>query len=288
MTYISADSFINDTLSYQDNRMTHQMNSILDEDDGVQQLSALVGLRALLPHFWDLESRQGPFVLSLPDLHASNIFVDDDWNIVSIIDLEFAPVVPIQMVHVPHWITDKGVDELHGPELEVYKQHYDKFVNILEQEEKTLARDNSYSQRLRHEWDTGRIWYVMALGSINAFPSIFEQHLQPRFFEEGFETYIQGKPLSRLWCEDVDSFIAKKLQDYEVYKDNIRAIFAAVKSQHVDMSQEERAEEEVDQEQEGEKGINLEEEEVGQEEPEELEARLGTQQNKGQGVAETM
>lgn len=218
--------------------MTHQMNSIPSVNDGVHQLTALVGMRALLPHFWNLESRKGPFVLSLPDLHASNIFVDDDWNIVSIIDLEFAPVVPVQMVQVPHWITDKGIDELHGPELEIYKQQYDEFVNILEQEEKTLARDNSYSPRLRHEWDTGRVWYVMALGSINAFPGIFEQHLQPRFFEEGFETHVQGKPLSRLWCEDVDSFIAKKLEDYELYKKEVRDIFAAVESEHVHPSEE--------------------------------------------------
>ncbi|KAH0203617.1 hypothetical protein KCU99_g3593, partial [Aureobasidium melanogenum] len=233
-TYTSAEYFIHDTLSYQDHRMTHQMNAILDEDDGVHQLSALVGIRALLPHFWNLESRKGPFVLSLPDLHASNIFVDDDWNIVGIIDLEFAPVVPIQMVQVPHWLTDKGVDELHGPELDIYKRHYDEFENILEQEEETLARDHSYSQRLRREWETGRMWYVMALGSINAFPGIFEQHLQPRFFEKDFETHIQGKPLSRLWCEDVDSFIAKKLRDYETYKDNVRNIFAAARrEQHI-------------------------------------------------------
>ncbi|KAH0371220.1 hypothetical protein KCU65_g1885, partial [Aureobasidium melanogenum] len=243
-TYTSADSYVQDTLSYQDQRMTHQMNSILDEDDGVHQLSALVGMRALLPHFFGKESRNGPFILSLPDLHASNIFVDTDWNITSIIDLENAPVVPVQTVHVPYWLTNQGVDQIHGPELELYKQQYDEFVNILEQEENTLARDHSYSQRLRQEWATGRLWYVMALSSTNGFPSIFEQHLQPRFFEEDFETHVQGQPLSRLWCEDVDSFIAKKLEDYEVYQNNVRSIFAAAKSEH-DASQEDRGEEET-------------------------------------------
>lgn len=218
--------------------MSHQLDSILGVNDGVHQLTALVGMRALLPHFFNAESREGPFVLSMPDLHARDIFVDDDWNIVSIVDLEFCPVVPIQMIQVPQWLTLKGVDQLHGPDLEIYKQHYDEFVNILEQAEKTLARDNSYSQRLRQEWDTGRVWYVMALGTINAFPSIFEQHLQPRFFEEDFETHVQGKPISKLWCEDVDSFIAKKLQDYELYKKEVHDIFAAVRSEHARPSEE--------------------------------------------------
>lgn len=270
--------------------MTHQMNSILSVNDGVHQLTALVGMRALLPHFWNLESRKGPFVLSLPDLHASNIFVDDDWNIVSIIDLEFAPVVPIQMVQVPHWLTDKGIDEIHGAELETYKQRYDEFVNIMEGEEKSLARDNSYSQRLRYEWDTGRVWYVMALGSINGFPGIFEQHLQPRFFQEGFETHIQGKPLSRLWCEDVDSFIAKKLKDYEVYKEKVRDIFAAVNAENGNAGEEERGEEQVDQEEKGEEETSSErrEKEKSLEEREEVDSSFEMQHNPEQEAMEAM
>ncbi|CAD0112141.1 unnamed protein product, partial [Aureobasidium uvarum] len=231
-TYTSTESFIHDTISYQEQRMTHQKNSILSVNDGINQLSALVGLRALLPHFWNQESRNGPFVLSLPDLHASNIFVDDDWNIISLIDLEFAPVVPVQMVQVPHWLSNRGVDQLDGPEREIYKQCYDRFVNVLEQEESASSLDLSYSKRLRSEWHTGRLWYVMALSTINAFPGIFEQHLQPRFFSAGFRLHVEGAPLSRLWCEDVELFVAKKLEAYEIYKDDVRGVFAAARCEN--------------------------------------------------------
>jgi len=71
-------------------------------------------MRALLPRFFTTQSDSGPFVLSLPDLHKSNIFVDDDWNVTGVIDLEFAPVVPQEMVMAPAWLTDCGVDELEG------------------------------------------------------------------------------------------------------------------------------------------------------------------------------
>jgi hypothetical protein len=71
--------------------MRHQPNSILSEEDGIYQLSALVGLRDLLPRFWD-RSASGSFVLDLADLHQSNIFVDEDWNVTRLINLEFAPV----------------------------------------------------------------------------------------------------------------------------------------------------------------------------------------------------
>ena len=102
--------------------MRHQLNSVLNKADGIYQIGALVGLRALLPRFWNVESRNGPFVLNLIDMHQSNIFVDDDWNITHLIDFAFAPVCPVQMAGVPFWLSNHDVDDLHGPaELEEYK-----------------------------------------------------------------------------------------------------------------------------------------------------------------------
>ncbi|KAI5211852.1 hypothetical protein E4T38_01014 [Aureobasidium subglaciale] len=220
-TYASTELYIHDMLHYQDCRMRDQLNSIVGVTDGEYQLSALVGLRALLPHFWNKESRGGPFVFGLSDLHQSNIFVDEDWNITSIIDLEFASVVPVQMVQVPHWLTGRGVDQLDGDDLEEYKRRYDEFVNIVEREECTMSRDSS-------EWSTRRFWYVLALTSINAFPGIFEQHLQPRFLPDSFKLDAENGPLSRLCCEDVDQFIAQKLKDNEEYKKVGGELFAKV------------------------------------------------------------
>lgn len=124
-----------DLLSYQDLRLRHQPNSILGRPDGVFQLSALTALRALFPKFCNQNLRNDPFVLTLPDLHQSNIFVDDDWNIVSVIDFEFAPVQPQQLVGVPHWLSGKSIDELVGPDLEEYQILHDSFAGILREEE---------------------------------------------------------------------------------------------------------------------------------------------------------
>jgi hypothetical protein len=135
LTYTSGDTFVKDLLSYQDLRLRHQPNSILGRSDGVFQLSALTVLRALFPKFYNQSSRDDPLVLTLPDLHQSNILVDDDWSVVSVIDFEFAPVQPQQMVGVPHWLSGKSIDELIGPELDEYQVLYDSFVGILREEE---------------------------------------------------------------------------------------------------------------------------------------------------------
>lgn len=216
---------MHDKLRFQEQRLIHQSNSILSINDGTHQLAALVGMRALLPRFFTNQSDSGPFVLTLPDLHKSNIFVDDDWNVTGVIDLEFAPVVPQEMVTVPAWLTDRGVDELEGENLEQFRDRYTEFVHVLEIEEKAVSQNNSMSQRLRRDLGTGKFWYVLALSTINAFPSIFAQHLMPRFFPQEFRLHIEGVSLSRLWGEDVDDFISRKLKDNEDYKGAIHDIF---------------------------------------------------------------
>lgn len=183
-TYTSADSYVQDILAYQDNRLRYQPNAIFGRQDGIFQLSALKALRALLPKFWDQSLRHGPFVLTLPDLHQGNIFVDDDWNITDAIDFEFAPVQPQQIVGVAHWLSGKSIDELEGSALDEYKKVDDRFVDILEEEEATRAHDHTFSEPLREDWQTGKTWYNAALKSSNGFPLVFENNLQPRYFPE--------------------------------------------------------------------------------------------------------
>ena len=225
MTYSSAQPFVHDMLAYQDKRMRHQLNSILSNNDGIYQLSALTALRSLLPRFWDQHSRSGPFVLTLADLHQSNIFVDEEWNVTRLIDLEFAPVRPVQMAHVPSWLSNRGVDELDGPDLDEYEVLYHDFITILEREETAGQFANTYSQKLREDWSTGRLWYSMAMDSINAFPTIFEQHFRPRFFKK-FQLDTDGVALAQLWDEKVFEFINGKLENKQRYVEQVRKIFA--------------------------------------------------------------
>lgn len=205
--------------------MRHQPNAILSEADGLYQLSALSALRIMLPRFWDQNSRNGPFVFSFTDLHQSNIFVDEHWNVTSLIDLEFACVQPIQMTCIPTWLNGRGVDQLDGPDLEEYSQLYHHFVAILEAEEKSRRLSHTYSHQLREDWKTGRLWYIKAVDSLNAFPAIVEQHLHPKFFEK-FDWEIDGRALARLWDENVLDFINKKIEDRDQYEVRIKEMFA--------------------------------------------------------------
>ncbi|KAL9607871.1 MAG: hypothetical protein Q9167_007260 [Letrouitia subvulpina] len=87
-TYTAIEPYILDFLAYHDSRLRHQPNSINDEVDGREQMAAMTGMRAVLHHFIDHDLRHGPFLFTLTDIHQSSIFVDEQWNIKRLIDLE--------------------------------------------------------------------------------------------------------------------------------------------------------------------------------------------------------
>lgn len=101
-TYPEVESYVSDLLSWQDNKIRFQQNAVRDQRDGHAQLAALTTLRATVHHFISPEFRSGPFFYTLTDLGQKNIFVDEDWNVQTIIDLEWARSVPAQMQLPPY------------------------------------------------------------------------------------------------------------------------------------------------------------------------------------------
>ena len=137
-------------------------------------------MRALLSHFTEREFRHGPFALRLTDLHPSNIFVDDDWNIVPLIDLEWACSLPIQTLRPPYWSTGCLADDLIGERLDNFTKANDEFMKIFEEEEKPSPSKNGdptyRTNIMRNGWKIGNFWYFQALDSPKGMCNIFRDH----------------------------------------------------------------------------------------------------------------
>lgn len=111
-TYSCPEPFVADILALHDRAFLAQRNAIFDTADCRGQIAARALLRTVSHFHVSRERRAGPF-----HLHASNLFVDDDWNITCLIDLEWISSVPAEMLAVPYWLTGRGIDELVGDEL---------------------------------------------------------------------------------------------------------------------------------------------------------------------------
>lgn len=109
-THISVNSFVQDTLFLHECRLRHQPNAVNNVEDGLYQTSALMVMRSIWPCFFRRDLLRGPFFLNLTDINQSNVFVDGDWNIVRIIDLEWACSHPVEMIHPLSWLTSEAID----------------------------------------------------------------------------------------------------------------------------------------------------------------------------------
>lgn len=133
----------------------HQIQNNLT-GDFIYQTSSLTTMRAIFSSFFRRDLRRGPFVLTLTDLHQSNIFVDENWHITSLIDLEGACSLPIEILHPPYWLTGMAVDSIEPCE---HNNSRSEFMDILAVEEKRDDRKGyspfnfKLSEIMNSAWD---------------------------------------------------------------------------------------------------------------------------------------
>ncbi|KFY17973.1 hypothetical protein V492_00223 [Pseudogymnoascus sp. VKM F-4246] len=225
-TYTTVDSYIVDMLAVHDNRLRSQPNAINDVNDCVYQMSALGAMRTVMPLFLRRELRRGPFVFTLTDLHQSNIFVDEDWHITSLVDLEWGCSRPIEMVEPPYWLTNKAVDQMLPDE---YNKVRVEFMDILEEEERLAASNTTEGGGLRladimnQAWEMGTFWYTLALSSPTGLFQLFYRHIQPRLISIHEEDPDNVMPY--YWAQDVFQIISRKMLDKKEYDLQLRKAF---------------------------------------------------------------
>ncbi|KAF1953794.1 hypothetical protein CC80DRAFT_450310, partial [Byssothecium circinans] len=227
-TYLTADEYLLDLLACHDNRIQYHPNSVLHESDGESQLSALTIMRSIVRHFASRDFNHGPFVLTLTDLYHTNIFVDSEWHITKIIDLEWACVRPAEMLRPPHWLTDRDVDDINGEDLEEYCTELDEFMEIFEAEENRFADTGmSYANLLRNIWKNGKFWYFAALDCPRGLYVIFDDHIQTIFATLDLKAFDQfNRSVWPYWGRDAAEVIQAKLKERELYVGQIKDAFA--------------------------------------------------------------
>ncbi|KAE8355183.1 hypothetical protein BDV28DRAFT_129457 [Aspergillus coremiiformis] len=224
-TYSTVDSYVADILTMHDNRFRHQPNAVNNLGDCVFQLSSLSAMRTVSKSFFQREFRRGPFVFSLTDIHQSNIFVDTDWNVTCLVDLEWACSLPIEIIRPPYWFTNMGVDELVSTEYDKVRM---EFMDALIAEEKPIAALKKHNPPLLSDvmsrtWAAGTFWYTLALSSPSGLFTIFKQHIRPLFCTEYVEEFNLIMPY--LWETNVERIASRKISDKKEYDRRLQQEF---------------------------------------------------------------
>ena len=226
-TYKTCGHFIDDMLKFREEAFSAQPNAVNDEEDCHLQMLHITMLRLLKSQFVDSHS-EGPFVLQLTDLHSSNIFVDDDWNIIAIIDLEFMCALPPSMINVPYWLTVDNIDDI-AENMDVYNKMHKTFLGVLQSEEQN-ANLQSYIQlasAIQESWTSYSSWFYRSLTSINGMAYCLEDHLYEKFnFNISREEEDQWmKLMSAFWPSDSKKFVERKLREKAKYNEDVARHF---------------------------------------------------------------
>lgn len=216
-TYSTTDSYINDVIAFHESRLRHQPNAVNDTQDGLYQVCALTVMRSIWSCFFRRGLCRGPFFLNLTDLHQSNIFVDDDWNIECLIDLEWACSLPAEMIHPPYWLTNKvsNIDTL-----DEYDALREEFMKVFQEEENTARFESKSPLKLQpilqQGWEQGTFWYTLALKRPTILSDIFYDHIQPRFSGAHKEESFWLVTMS-YWTFETYKFVQQKVKEREEY-----------------------------------------------------------------------
>ncbi|KAM5500315.1 hypothetical protein McanMca71_005738 [Microsporum canis] len=230
-TYQTTDSYITDIVGLHDSRLLYQPNAINNGSDYIQQAATLAGIRLSTPIFFRRDLRRGPFIFSLTDLHQSNIFVDENWNITSLIDLEWGCSLPVEMIHPPYWLTSEFADAINEDE---YKKMWTEFVHTLAQEEDEYfgnvqqscdAQNTRLSTIMTKAWDMGTFWYSLALRSPAAIFRLFLDRIQIKLGKDNYSAEEYGLVMTFQWRTDIADILAQKMKDRKTYDDELRQAF---------------------------------------------------------------
>ncbi|KAL4950406.1 hypothetical protein BDW69DRAFT_187382 [Aspergillus filifer] len=267
-TYQEVEPYAYDLLKCHEAWLTAVPPAFNDRFEGERRLANVVAMRALLPQYLTNEHRHGPFVLSLTGLDRGDIFVDHHWNIVGLIDLEWACSLPVELQSPADWLSDiprkflpiENKDEAMERALFIFETHMEEFLRLFEEEAHAGHFDNQmvldeqlqgpYPERspdlktnpnvkrkpwisiLRQNWLSKRYWFTIGLTQPWNLNRVFKGHLQGRYRDADRQDSKWSDAFYPYFSIRSSQFIDEKLKKKENYDANLAQLYLETEPQH--------------------------------------------------------
>ncbi|KAL2264096.1 hypothetical protein VTK26DRAFT_2298 [Humicola hyalothermophila] len=200
-------------------------NAVKSREDCYYQMAVQAILRIMSQQYLNRGLRQGPFYMQLADLHPGNLIVDDDWNITSLIDLEWICARSPQMIDIPYWITSRSIDEICLPQYSAeYAAARETFMAAFKEEERGMS--GNLPKIIEKSYSSKALWFFHALDSINAMYQLFELQLRPQYIPQRIPEKV-GAYFAVFWAQRLRETTMRKLREREEYDAEPRAMFRA-------------------------------------------------------------
>ncbi len=224
-TYPCVEPYVSDLITCQDNMFLSNPNIAYDDEDCRGHMAARSLTRLLLHRFTKRERRYGPFALQLTDVNRSNIYVDRDWNITCLIDLEWICALPAEALAAPYWLAGHAVNDISEPEFNKIRQ---EFIHAVEEEERKrtpVGGSFPLARTMEDSGHSGASWLWTAV-LCNAMYSLVWNHIYPRF--PVMVDRVEAEAiLSGCWREDSAQVVQNKADGLKEYKQLAASLFTS-------------------------------------------------------------
>jgi hypothetical protein len=212
-TYPSTDSYVEDLLNCHETRLRDQPNAVEEENDAVGQLATVVVLRA--------------------------VKFDDQFNITSIVDLEWSCSLPVEMHQPQFWLSGHVADDFLGDgraEKEAtFMAAYNEFLDILRSEQK--SRGFLYrtafdpAQIIQSALEKKSHWYFAAVSHPRPAYGFLVDHIQPIFAPSHTDDIDQAEIFQNTflpyYAPNALKLVERKIEEKAKYDLDLRALVDA-------------------------------------------------------------
>jgi hypothetical protein len=233
-TYTSVDAYLEDLLHCHDTRMRWQPNAVESPLDAEAQLASIVVWKAIRSQFVDRNVQHGPFALQFTDLSKSNIFVDRNYNITAIVDLEWTCSLPLEMLQPPFWISGNTQWDFvgKGKPLAATEATFivagRLFLDILseEQESRSSSQQPAFDAEsvIRGAFEKKSHWYFTGLKYPGVTYAYLIHHIQ-RMLSSRAAPRFPHYELAHYYMKDITQFINQKVTEKAQYDESLRQLF---------------------------------------------------------------
>lgn len=220
----ACDYFVALARSHMTHLQTQRNDAVEDEADCRRKYVARC-LFLKVAEMLTATHNNGPFRLFCDDLRPSNVIVDADLNIRSVIDWEFTYAAPAEFTYCsPWWLLlahpDDWEDSLDSF-LQQYLPRHRFFLEVLqglEDEEigrGALSESGRLSGEMALSMDNGNFWFCLAATSSFSFDEIYWQFIDSTHYGECATIEDRIALLGPEEQDSLDDFVQAKMQQTE-------------------------------------------------------------------------
>ncbi|WEW60256.1 hypothetical protein PRK78_005741 [Emydomyces testavorans] len=221
-TFQTANAYF---LSLADDHLHHletqRNDAVADEADCRKKYVARCLFRQIARQF-STAYNNGPFILFCDDLRPSNILVDAELNLRSVIDWEFCYAAPVEFFHCSPWWLLLARPEIWDAGFDDFVAHYIPrqkiFLEILRDREQALVESGivlespRLSEHMSQSLENGNFWFFLAATYSWAFDEIYWQFIHPKYYGQLDSIEDLVKLLSLDEQSRIGTFVGDKLK----------------------------------------------------------------------------